>query len=210
VSDSVPFAEDPEGTYDAIMYATFSALKKYGYAELSIQRIASELNFSKSTLYHHFSDKDDLLLSFFNFLLDELEQFCKSSSTNEPKKELLDFVDVLLDEGITQKEQSAKGEILAAYIELRSQAIHDTKYRERITRTDKRFVKQIAVIIDAGIDKGVFQPVEPEETAEFILAILNGILMQGSTRKRAPFQQLRQNLIEYIQTELFVESATRS
>lgn len=205
MSDSVPFTGDPADTHEAIMHGTFFALKEYGYAELSIQRISNELNLSKSTLYHHFSGKEDLLLSFFDFLLDYLEQFYESGSINEPQKAISDIIDALLNENITPKKRSAKGEVLAMYVELRSQAIRDAKYRERIAKADQRFIRQIAAIINTGIDQGVFQAVEPEETAEFLLAVLHGILIQGTTRESVPYQQLHQNLTEYLQAELFVE-----
>lgn len=203
MSDIVPFAGEPANTHEAIMYATYSALQEYGYAELSIQRIANEVELSKSTLYHHFSNKDDLLLSFLKFLLDELEQLCHFRSTNDPRIEILRIINVLLGETTASENPSNKSTILATYIELRAQAIRNPKYREQVTKADQRLVSHIASLIETGIEQGEFQAVEPEDTAEFLVAILHGIILQSVTRNDGPLPQLHWVLKRYLKSELF-------
>ena len=40
-----------------IMEATYEALCKHGYAELSIEKIADEFDKGKSLIYYHYDDK---------------------------------------------------------------------------------------------------------------------------------------------------------
>ncbi len=60
-----------EGTRAEIMDATYEALRKHGYAELTIQTIADEFPKSKSLLYYHYDAKDDLLVDFVDWLVEE-------------------------------------------------------------------------------------------------------------------------------------------
>jgi len=67
----LPFVGEPVDSREAIMRATYLALREYGYAGLSIQRIADESDLSKSTFYHHYDGKGDLLTAFVDFTLEE-------------------------------------------------------------------------------------------------------------------------------------------
>jgi len=203
VNNTDPFVEEPVDTHEEIMYATFAALQEYGYAELSIQYIADEVQLSKSTLYHHFADKDDLILSFLQFLLNTMEGKCQYGQFDNPKREVLEIVDKVLEENITPQ-PSSEGAIMASYIELRAQAIRNPTHREPITEADQQFVEQVATLIEAGIRQGVFQTVDPEETAEFLLAMLHGIIIQSITRHDGPLPQLQSALKNYLRAELFL------
>jgi AcrR family transcriptional regulator len=74
MSEPGPFVGDPADTKEVIMRATYRALKRYGYAELSIGRIADEADLSKSAFYNHYDGKDDLLLSFLDFMLERIAE----------------------------------------------------------------------------------------------------------------------------------------
>jgi AcrR family transcriptional regulator len=70
------FDDEPADTREAIMQATYRALRAHGYARLTIQRIGDEFPKSKSLLYHHYDGKDDLLLEFLSYMLDWRESLC--------------------------------------------------------------------------------------------------------------------------------------
>lgn len=202
VTEPIPFAGEPADSHEAIMRATFSALQEYGYAGLSIQRIADEVDLSKSTLYHHFDGKDDLLLSFLEFLLAELDRAFRLESAGDPREDLLTLIDIILGEFPMAEETPSKETVLATYVELRGQAVRSQAFRGKISETDQRFVERLATLIEVGIEQGAFQPVDPYETAEFLLAMLNGIVLQTATREDDPLPQLRGQLEQYIEDEI--------
>jgi len=68
-------------------------------------------------------------------------------------------------------------------------------------------VDYLAEIIQDGIDAGVFEPVDPDRTAEYLSATLEGINLQQTTRTDAPGALLREELESYIETELLVDDA---
>jgi len=59
---------------EEIMEATYRALLRHGYADLSISRIADELDKSKAAIYYHYDTKDDLLVAFLEFAVDRFEE----------------------------------------------------------------------------------------------------------------------------------------
>jgi len=204
VSEPIPFAGEPADSHEAIMRATFCALQEHGYAGLSIQRIADQVDLSKSTLYHHFDGKDDLLLSFLEFLLEELDRAFRLESAGDPKDDLLTLIDIILGEFPVSEETPTKETVLATYVELRGQAVRSPEFRAKLSETDQRFVERLATLIEVGVEQGAFEPVDPHETAEFLLAMLNGIVFQTATRNDDPLPELRRRLERYVEDELLV------
>jgi len=52
------------------MEATYRALCAHGYADLTTQDIADESETSKASLHYHYDTKEELLLSFLDYLYD--------------------------------------------------------------------------------------------------------------------------------------------
>ncbi|MFC6974124.1 TetR/AcrR family transcriptional regulator [Halomicroarcula sp. GCM10025709] len=105
------------------MHATFCALQQHGYAGLSIQRIADEAELSKSTFYHHFDGKEDLLLSFLEFILDTFDQLFQLESSGDPHADLKTFVSLVLGDFPHAEELPDRDAALRTYVELRAHAV---------------------------------------------------------------------------------------
>ena len=63
-----------EDSKTEIMEATYKALCKHGYANMTIEKIAEESEKGKSLIYYHFDDKEALILEFLNFMTENLEK----------------------------------------------------------------------------------------------------------------------------------------
>jgi AcrR family transcriptional regulator len=50
-------------TRDALLEAAARRLSKYGYANLALERVASEAGYTRGALYHLFANKEDLVLA---------------------------------------------------------------------------------------------------------------------------------------------------
>lgn len=50
-------------TKDKIIESTFLLSLKYGFNNVSINQIKEEANITPSSIYHHFKNKDDILLA---------------------------------------------------------------------------------------------------------------------------------------------------
>lgn len=176
---SMPFSDPADGK-EEIFRATYRTLYNHGYAALSIQRIADEAGVSKSTIYHHFENKEELLLEFAQQL--PMELFV------EEDEDVLTNLDRTLDlliqgetpEGEAIDEYVSQG-IHQVYLELRTQAAHDPRYREHFDATDARDRAHLASLIEEGIEEGVFRDVDPEAVAGMLYVCAKGAMFLAST-----------------------------
>ena len=57
---------------EEIILAAIALIAREGYKNLTIKKLASELNLSEAALYRHFVNKEDLLLSIMHYFEDIL------------------------------------------------------------------------------------------------------------------------------------------
>lgn len=170
---------------DEIMEATFKALCKHGYADLSIQKIADESEKGKSSIYYHFDDKEDLMLSFLDFMMDKAELEDENKS---PRARIDGMLDKAL--GIESEEQ---WEFQKAFQEVRVQAQHNEKFQKKFGEADEIFLENVSDIMDKAGAK------EPEVAAEIFLSMIEGsISRKVSTGDREGLEKLKEEIKETI------------
>ncbi len=196
------FLEDPTDTRDAIMRATYFALCKHGYADLTIQRIADEFSKSKSLLYHHYDGKDDLLLDFLEFMLEQQkERIPAKRSSGSPR----DHLDAILDRVFISPVPDEYQDFSRAMVELRAQAAHDEKYRNHFTRSDEFFRGLVTRVVQSGIDEGTFRNVDAEQVAEFLLLTITGAMTKRVTTNDETIETARDELDSYVRLRLLTD-----
>jgi len=179
---------DRSETEQAIMEATYRALRRYGYADLSVKNIGEEFDKSTSLVYYHYDDKDDLLLSFLDFALDEFVTRTVAESDGDPVERLHGLVDRILPAEFEDDLRDFHGVML----ELRAQAVRDPEYRAQFTGIDDLVVGTAADIVRDGVAAGRFRDVDPEETAERLVALLfRGMDVRVTTDRAAAVEALR-------------------
>ncbi|WP_226010721.1 TetR/AcrR family transcriptional regulator [Halomicrobium salinisoli] len=206
MADEIPFLGEPSDSREAIMHATYAALTKHGYAGLSIQRIADEADLSKSTFYHHFDDKDDLLRAFVDFVLEAFGQALSARTSDDPVEALWTYVDLLLaSDEIDVLDIDLSDDLLESYVELRAQAVHDDELKERFARRDEAIREQLADVVREGIDRGAFREVDAEAAATFILTVNGGHLIHRTTSAQDDTDVVRSQLEAYVRGHLLVD-----
>jgi len=201
------FLEDPSDTRDAIMRATYFALCKHGYADLTIQRIADEFPKSKSLLYHHYDGKDDLLLDFLEFMLEQQkERIPAKRSSGSPR----DHLNAIFDRVFVSPIPDDYRDFSRAMVELRAQAAHDEKYRNHFTRSDDFFREVITRVIQSGIDEGTFHEVDPEQVTEFLLMTITGAMTKRVTTNNETLETARDELDAYVRFRLLADEESAS
>jgi AcrR family transcriptional regulator len=166
------------GTRAAIMGATFEALSKHGYADLTIQNIADEFEKSKSLLYYHYETKDALLGDFLDFLLDEFAAEVEAGEEEDPLGRLWNVLELLLPPDLHEDEEARQ--LRTALFELRMQAPYDGTYADRFAATDERLAATFEAILADGVEAGVFE-VDPETGAELLLDAVTGATLRTVT-----------------------------
>lgn len=187
-------------TRQAIMEATYRALCEHGYAALTMQDIADELDKSKSLLHYHFDTKEDLLVAFIEFLLEEFEEKRAENAEAPPEKRLEEFVDWF----VFAPEEDDRTAFHIALLELRSQAPYTEAYREQLARSDRLVRETIVEIVEAGIESGEFRSdVDPESIARLVFATMDGARIRQATLAEAGYAAaVRDALYEYVLNDL--------
>lgn len=200
--ETVPFLESPSGTREEIMKATYHALCEHGYAGLTIDRIGETFSKSKSLVYHHYDGKDDLLLDFLGFMIEQFEgtmPFEKADAADQ-------HIEAVLDHVLAVPLTANRAEFARAIVELRAQAAHDDRYREHFTRHDQFFVERLESIVESGIESGVFVDVDPHDVASFLVTTIIGSMTQRVTSKEDTAAVTRTELDAYLRARLLAEA----
>lgn len=195
------FLDDPQGTREEILNATYRALCEHGYADLTIERIGEQFSKSKSLLYHHYDGKDELLLDFLAFMLEEFERSIPATPDDDPAAHL----DAILERALAPDPSQEHREFESAMAELRAQGSHDERYREYFTRHDRFFRERLADVVRAGVEDGTFRDVEPERVAAFLSATFDGVQGRRATSEASDPAAVRAELDAYLDAVLYAE-----
>lgn len=168
---------DPQGTDEEILAATYRTLVRHGYANLTIKRIGNELNQSPSLIYHHYDDKDDLVLACLEFMLEHFSTELTSKDVTDASAYLAEFVAWT----ITAFDRSEDGEFLSLLLDLRVLAIHDDDYEAHFTRSDAMFQSHLSRLVNQGVAAGALDLEDPNATAELLYTVLLGAMVRAAT-----------------------------
>ena len=155
---------------EEIIEAVDQALRKHGYAELTMQDIADESSKSKSLLHYHYDTKEDLLVAFLDQLLSDYEQLMECRADQPPLQRMAEF----LARFVITPDDDEREAFHLALLEMRSQGPFNERIREQLARSDLLLRESAADILEEGIEEGVFEPVDPERTAALLVATLDG------------------------------------
>jgi len=158
-------------TADDIMEATYRALCRHGYADLTMQDIADESTKSKAALHYHYDSKRSLLLTFLDHLFDRFEEKVPDPETADPVAGLETYLETLL----TPPREGSGREFRTAILEIKAQAPYDEGFQDRLARFDRSLQDDLARLLARGVDEGlVREDLSPSDAAQFLLTLLVG------------------------------------
>ncbi|MFO7792729.1 MAG: TetR/AcrR family transcriptional regulator [Candidatus Saliniplasma sp.] len=181
------------------MKATYKALCKYGYADLTMKKIADESDRCKSTFHYHYDTKENLLVNFIQYLLEGFEERMVPE-TEDPLEKLNGFIDRMLF-GVGDEETTES--FHTALLEIRSQAPYNEKFQEQITKNDEYILHITTNIIQEGIEKGMFKDTDPKNTAIVLLSAIDGARARQISTDRSATEELR-TALDWVIDELIL------
>ncbi|MFD1635022.1 TetR/AcrR family transcriptional regulator [Haloplanus ruber] len=156
---------------DDIMCATYRALCRHGYADLTMQDIADEWEKSKPALHYHYDTKRGLLLAFLDHLFTNYTDRV-AAPEDGPARERLD---ALIDAALDPPRADTHRELRTALFEVKAQAPHDEAFRERLSRFDDYLTDEVRSVVGDGVESGAFRAdTDIETTATLLVTLLNG------------------------------------
>jgi len=155
---------------EEIMDATYKALCKHGYADLTIEKIAEESEKGKSNIYYHFDDKKALILDFLDFMRNNLEEEFESLGSEIPEENFDELLDMML--GVEDEEM---WEFHRALMEIQGRAQYDEEFEEKFRKLDKLVLKKFEEIMKS------LDVERPRKQAELTVSTVQGALTRKLT-----------------------------
>ena len=158
--------DEPEPGREAFLLAATRLINQLGYRGASVQKIASELNVTKGSFYHHLDAKDDLVLACYKRSLDTVAdaQRLADDRGGSHWQRLSGTIATLLD-----VQFSERGPLL------RTTALSGLPSEARLKMVDRsnRIARRFAGTIIDGIAERSIRPVDPLVASQALMAMQN-------------------------------------
>jgi AcrR family transcriptional regulator len=154
----------------ALMQAGVEVMAEQGYHGSSIRDIARRANMSTANLYHHFSSKQELLLRIMVAGIDQLRDASEAAmaeASPDPPSQLGALVIAHVE---AHAQRSAVSYLTFQEIRHLTPEGQETM-RAKMDDQQRRF----DVIVDAGIEAGIFHADRPRETARALASMCTAV-----------------------------------
>lgn len=158
------------GTRDLILLKATEAFSKFGFNEIDMDKIAELANIKRTTIYHYFSNKEELWENCIQYIIDNQKNFIKSimEISEDPIEILENYLEYLCK---TKNEYCSVIVIVVKHHYLRNEKIQKL-FREFINMKIQFF----SSIIEDGKQKGYYRKeIDTVATAKFMVTFLFGI-----------------------------------
>ena len=150
----------------AFLLAATRLINELGYRGASVQRIASELNVTKGSFYHHLDAKDDLVIACYKRSFDTITeaQMRADDGGGTEWHRLSSAVATLLDVQFAERGPLLRTTALSGL---------PPKVRSAMVERSNRIARRYAGMIMDGIAEGSVRPVDALITAQALMALQN-------------------------------------
>jgi AcrR family transcriptional regulator len=162
-----------EETRTHILEAALKRFANHGYNAASIDQICADAGVSKGAFYHHFPSKQAIFLELLKGWLATIDAGFEAVRQGTVPETLMRMT------GILPAVFAAADDRLPMFLEFWLQASRDEKIWEATISPYRHYQDYFANLIQQGIDEGSFAPVNPQSTAQMIVSLAVGLLLQG-------------------------------
>ena len=159
-------AAGPDAGYESFLHAATRLINERGYRGASVERIASELNVTKGSFYHHLEAKDDLVLDCFrrSYSRASLVQRAADRTGGDQWHRLSSAIATLLDVQFS-----------GPYPLLRTTAFQalPSDLRGDVLERSNRMARRFAGTMIDGISEGSIRAIDPLIASQAVMAMLD-------------------------------------
>lgn len=171
-----------------MMDATYRALCRHGYADVTVEKIADEFEKGKSSIYYHFNSKDHLMLSFMDYLLGKMEADLQDIEQGNTETLLHNFIETFLDTNDQEKQK-----FRTAMFELRSQAPYNKELAEKFEKVDNLLFNHLKSLLQQTDIE------EPGKKARVMLSAIEGAVNRSvATQNQEELKQAEKGITQVI------------
>lgn len=148
------------------LQAATRLINERGYRGASVERIASELNVTKGSFYHHLQAKDDLVLACFRRSFETVTHAQRQSDRagHDWQQRLLIAITTLLDVQFSERGPLLRTTALQAL---------PVEFREGVIDSSNRMARRFAGMIADGITEGSLRAVDPMIASQMLMCTIN-------------------------------------
>lgn len=175
----------------ALRAAAVSMFSKQGYHAATLRKLAGEIGIKAGSLYNHINNKQELLYSLLNEIMQDLLRGFeeKVAGIDDPKRRLEIFIDNHVEFHTSRSE-----EVFIGNMELRNL---EPEYYRALVKLRDRYQRKLTEILTDGASTGQFAIDDMKTTVFAIFGMLNGISVwfnprgsQSSSQISKQFQKL--------------------
>ncbi len=152
-----------------ILAVARNLLAQYGYDGLSIRELAHQSGLATATIYHHFRDKEDILLHVLEY--DALSVHQRNSAIVESSLPVVEKFYALLRSHLEMLHEN-RLIALSTVQRLKAMEHHIPWFIERIL---PRLLEPLAAVFEQGMTQGVFRTIDSHKTAITTLGMMHSL-----------------------------------
>jgi len=164
-----------EETRSHILEAAGECFAKRGYAATGVAEICQRAGVTKGAFYHHFPSKQAVFMELLDEWLGGVDTELATAqvgATTVPER-LMRMAEM------AQHVFRMAGGQLPMFLEFLNEARHDPAVWQAVIAPYRRYRAFFAEIVEAGVAEGTLQPVDPEMTAQMIVSLAVGLVLQA-------------------------------
>ncbi len=171
-------------TRGALLEAAARGLSRHGYANLVLERVASDAGYTRGALYHQFKDKEDLALAVIDWVDETWRQEVGRRMEQEPDP-VASLIVLARGHAVYCRRDVARVAI-ALRLEFSG---HDHPVGRRLERVSESLVKRCTRLISSGRRLGTIPAGPPARTVSLgVIGALEGTVIELAGR--APHDEL--------------------
>ncbi|HKV39272.1 MAG TPA: TetR/AcrR family transcriptional regulator [Blastocatellia bacterium] len=176
---ATPTKEKSNGKYEAILRGAIRVFSRNGFFNSKVADVASEAGVADGTVYLYFKNKDDILVSIFNYVMEDALARGRErlAATTDPVEKIKRIVNGHL-------EQYAGDRDLAVVFQLEFRS--SSKFMEQFSATGvTKYLDMIRSAIEEGQRTGVFRPeLNSNITAKILFGALDEMVTNWVLSKK--------------------------
>jgi AcrR family transcriptional regulator len=162
----------PSDTYEELIEATFTALKKHGYMNLTVRDIDREWTRSRQLINYYFDGKSELITALLEDLLEYADERLPPPNDDDANTELVGGIERLLfGPGV---DSTNFWDFLTAIYEIQAQAHRNPDHQELLIKFDRGAVSYFEELIEQGVKQGEFETTDTKRVAATIDLLITG------------------------------------
>jgi len=168
VKPKEPLANFTTTRKEEVMTVAARLFAAKGYHATTLDEIAEEIVVTKPALYYYVHNKEDILRTIINRMMEPMEEVNRlGQSTLPPKEKMRKIIQILVKFAAERKETTL--------IAFEQANILPKRSRDALQRRQKEVEKTVGQILKDGIKEGCFADIDTRMTCFAILAVANGL-----------------------------------